>query len=134
MIIKHKDFEVGDVVIRTEGVLHCGTYIYTHAICVSLEPFTLISDSGDMLWLNVPIKKCKALCKADKAIRKAAMKRWARSHVMTDNCEHEWKVVHDWIGDSDVVNGTCDISYLKCIHCEEVDYDTQTEEYERDEI
>lgn len=66
MILKTKDFEVGDVVIRIDGVLHCGTYIYTHAICVSLEPFILVSDSGDILWCKVPIEECKALCKADK--------------------------------------------------------------------
>ena len=47
------EFNVGDVLVPkqfTETPLHCGTGYYSHAICVSQDPFIMVSESGDMLW------------------------------------------------------------------------------------
>jgi hypothetical protein len=47
---------VGDVAVPNrqsviEGrFLRCGSGRYTHAIVGSVEPFVLVSDSGDMVW------------------------------------------------------------------------------------
>lgn len=47
---------IGDVAVpNRESViegrfLHCGSGRYTHAIVGSVEPFILVSDSGDMVW------------------------------------------------------------------------------------
>ena len=40
-----------------------------------------------------------------------------------NDCNHKWEVVHDWIGDQNVVNGTQHFSYWLCRKCDE-----QTEE------
>jgi len=31
--------------------------------------------------------------------------------------DHDWKEVHDWGGDPDVVHGTFNIDYLECRQC-----------------
>jgi len=43
---------VGSIVkpIDQRNVLHCGSGTYPYAICVSLNPFILISEEGDMRW------------------------------------------------------------------------------------
>ena len=35
-----------------------------------------------------------------------------------DQCEHEWRFVRDWYGDSNVVNGTADCSFYRCDKCD----------------
>ncbi len=57
----------GDVVIPIKGrsVLRCGSGEYTHAICVQVEPFILVSQDADMLWsATVEADKFTALCQA----------------------------------------------------------------------
>ncbi len=43
---------VGDVMVSRPGrdPLVSGCEFYTHAICVSLDPFVLVSQEGDMMW------------------------------------------------------------------------------------
>jgi hypothetical protein len=52
-----KKMYIGDIVVPKnpkEGViLRCGSYVYTHAVCVSVDPFTLVSPEGDMTWYNL---------------------------------------------------------------------------------
>ena len=32
-------------------------------------------------------------------------------------CSHKWELVPDWIGDPNVIHGTMDASYWRCIQC-----------------
>lgn len=72
--------KVGDVVVSKHGPysghLCCGTGIYTHAIVVSLEPFALVSEEGDMLWTQVSLDEVVALCQASKEVQDMAFARW----------------------------------------------------------
>lgn len=43
-------------------------------------------------------------------------------------CDHKRKLVHDWIGDQNVINGTQHFSYLECTVCGETDEDTSKHE------
>lgn len=36
--------------------------------------------------------------------------------------DHEWRVVLDWGGDSDIIGGTYDCSFWRCNRCGEEDY------------
>lgn len=60
--------KIGDVVTTHPSYrgprLYCGSGIYTHAICVSVDPFILVSEQGDMLWQKVPMGEVQALCQA----------------------------------------------------------------------
>jgi hypothetical protein len=38
-------------------------------------------------------------------------------------CNHKWELIHDWIGDQNVINGTQHFSYWLCKKC-----DAQSEE------
>lgn len=70
--------QIGDVVVSTDQnyPLHCATQIYTHAICVSVDPLVLASESGDMRWQStLDSSRLLALCKADKSIVGEAMRR-----------------------------------------------------------
>ncbi len=68
---------IGDVVITNRGEypLMSGCSYYTHAICVSLDPFILVSELGDMKWSCVNEYHFTALCQAHPDIVKRAMKR-----------------------------------------------------------
>lgn len=63
---------IGDVVIpRTHGtIFRSGCSVYSHAICVSVDPLILISEHGDMRWNNMEMSEVKSLCKADDKIIK----------------------------------------------------------------
>lgn len=37
---------------------------------------------------------------------------------------HTWRFVADWYGDADVVNGTADCSFRRCMVCGEEDHET----------
>jgi hypothetical protein len=44
---------IGDIVVPKPGsskVLHCATSIYENAVVGFLDPFVLVSQSGDMVW------------------------------------------------------------------------------------
>jgi hypothetical protein len=46
-----RKFYPGDLVVPINGkVLHCGTMPYPDAVVVSIDPFVLVSQSGDMVW------------------------------------------------------------------------------------
>lgn len=72
----------GDVVIpaNNQVVLACGSGIYTHAICVSVEPYVMISEEGDMRWDKEDPWDYIALCRADAKIVKVAMKRFKEGY------------------------------------------------------
>ncbi len=77
--------KVGDVVINREGpwsnkgaALRSGAEHYTHAICVSVEPFAMVSQEGDMLWTQQDPENLLALCEASPAAAEKAMARWAK--------------------------------------------------------
>lgn len=44
--------KVGDILVDKDNIgrLCCGSGIYPYAICVSIEPFAMVSEEGDMLW------------------------------------------------------------------------------------
>jgi len=48
--------EVGDLVEpdpnQTNDIFHCGTGRYATAVVVSLDPFIMVSLSGEMMWLR----------------------------------------------------------------------------------
>ena len=80
--------KVGDVVVPKTGaynttwtqgqtfVLHCGSGVYNHAIVARLEPFTLISESGDMMWTaTVKPEYFTVLCQASAEIIERVMQR-----------------------------------------------------------
>jgi hypothetical protein len=49
-----------------------------------------------------------------------------------EECDHDWKVIDDWEGDSDIPNGTRDFSYLRCRICGEENYELDPEDYRLD--
>lgn len=69
--------EVGDVVIRKDRTqLRSGCASYSVAVVISLEPFALASELGDMLWQStVQADDFESLCRAPSAWREAAMRR-----------------------------------------------------------
>lgn len=75
--------KVGDVVISRDGpwstksplVSGCG--MYTHAICVSVEPFVLVSEEGDMMWSCLNPANYVGLCEAHPYVSRAAFARYA---------------------------------------------------------
>lgn len=46
--------------------------------------------------------------------------------------EHEWEYVADWEGDPGVVNGTHDISFLRCASCGAENHDLDPNDYRPD--
>jgi hypothetical protein len=75
---------VGDVVIQRDGPwsskapLVCGSGMYTHAICVSVEPFVLVSEEGDMMWSCLKPDQYVGLCEASTSARRLAFDRFNR--------------------------------------------------------
>ncbi len=74
--------EVGDVVVGANGQtwehLYSGCERYTHAICVSVEPFILISERGDMRWSTRKIEDFVSTGKAPSDVFKICMDRLKR--------------------------------------------------------
>jgi len=75
---------VGYVVISRDGPwsskspLVCGSGMYTHAICVSVEPFVCVSEEGDMMWSCLTQSNYVGLCQAHPKATKAAFARYER--------------------------------------------------------
>lgn len=69
---------VGDVVIAKSHAdpLACGSGIYTHAICVSVDPLVVISEGGDMMWSHKAPYDLVALCEASQKAQANALRRW----------------------------------------------------------
>lgn len=74
--------QVGDVMVPREGpesgYLCCGSGTYTHAILVSVEPFVMVSQEGDMMWTCATPSNYVALCRAHPDDAKAAFDRFHR--------------------------------------------------------
>ena len=74
--------KIGDVMVPLEGpssgYLCCGSGEYTHAILVSVDPFVMVSEEGDMVWYNATPSNYVALCQAHSKVTKAAFKRFER--------------------------------------------------------
>lgn len=72
---------VGSIVvpISYDYVLACGSGIYNHAIVVSVNPFVLISEEGDMMWDTDPHPEgYRSIGTAAPSVKKAAFARWKR--------------------------------------------------------
>ena len=71
--------KVGYVAVPTDSrdPLFCGSGLYTHAIIVSVDPFVMVSEEGDMLWRKRNPSTITPLCLAHKSATKAAFERWA---------------------------------------------------------
>lgn len=68
---------IGDVVTAVPGFyLRCGSGVYTHAVVVSLDPFVLVSESGDMMWYHVSPTNVVSHGEAPEHMFQAAMDRW----------------------------------------------------------
>ena len=71
--------QIGDVVIPAEGGSPLsGSVRYTHAICVSVEPFILISEKADMRWSCRESDSVVALCQVHPDILARCMDRLNR--------------------------------------------------------
>lgn len=78
--------QVGDVVIpqrdkrtgREVFQLASGSSYYRHAIVVSIDPFVLVSQHGDMLWsATVRSEDFQAICQVHPDIMDRCVKRYA---------------------------------------------------------
>jgi len=71
--------EVGDIVVSAKGptdpILVTGSDYYDHAVCVSVNPFILISKTGDMRWSNKNADDFVSRGKASSVVLKTCMKR-----------------------------------------------------------
>ncbi len=74
--------EVGDVVVAANGqtteLLFSGCDRYMCAVCVSVNPFILISERGDMRWSTKNIEDFVSTCKAPSDVFKICMDRLKR--------------------------------------------------------
>lgn len=84
--------KIGDVVIPASPKypFACGTGTYTHAICMWVDPFVLISDWGDMVWTHLEPERCIALCLADSSVRKMCEDRMKRDGDLQDYIKYWW--------------------------------------------
>lgn len=73
---------LGDVMVPRDGpfsgYLACGSGIYTHAILVSIDPFVMVSEQGDMLWSCAKQENYVALCQASIEARERAFARYTK--------------------------------------------------------
>ena len=73
------NFKIGQIVVAidvSKTPLHCGSGMYPCAICVSVEPFVLVSESGDMMWTQHNPDNFVAKGMADLAVIRTAMERY----------------------------------------------------------
>ena len=61
------------------------------------------------------------------------------AHCDECRCAHTWEYVRDWMGDSNVINGTADCSFWRCTECGEESerapdgWEEDRREYERED-
>jgi len=69
--------KVGDVVERKDGsLLRSGAQTYFNVVCVSVDPFTLVSGGADMMWTTtVKPEQFKVVAKCPVDILEQCMKR-----------------------------------------------------------
>jgi len=70
--------KIGDKVVGTFGrhLLYCGSGFYPYAIVVSLDPFVMISEKGDMLWTQQDPEDFEPIGKVSKV--KVKRLKWKR--------------------------------------------------------
>ena len=77
-------FKIGQIIVPIDDYktpLHCGSGMYPYAICVSVEPFVLVSESGDMMWSQHNPDNFVAKGMADLAVIRTAMERYIGSQT-----------------------------------------------------
>jgi hypothetical protein len=91
--------KIGDKVIPIDSkcVLHCGTGTYPHAICVSVEPFILISEEGDMRWDKQKIQDYTSLGLVSSDIWKVCMERFNRDIANKTQIKKTYESIIDLI-------------------------------------
>jgi hypothetical protein len=79
MLIGFCDMKVGDIVIARDGntlnKLFSGAECFTHAICVSVEPFILISEDASMRWSAKDVDDFVGLTRAHPEVFEHCMER-----------------------------------------------------------
>lgn len=75
--------KIGDVCVTNDiqYPLVSGASYYLFAICVSVEPFIMVSEEGDMKWSCRDIGTVTALCQAHPDVVKVAMDRLDRDNA-----------------------------------------------------
>lgn len=78
--------QVGDVAVpsvdsvREGRFFHCGSGRYSHAIVGSVDPFVLVSSSGDMVWSKTwEPHQCEFLCQASEEVQANVKRRLAKT-------------------------------------------------------
>jgi len=71
--------KIGDILVKNDGYLTSGCFVYTHAILVSLSPFVMVSEGGDMLWSCEKPKNFHVIGVGSEEETRAAFARWDRS-------------------------------------------------------
>lgn len=74
--------QVGDVAVPNREslidgrFLHCGSGRYSHAIVGCVEPFVLVSSTGDMVWTTTwKPEQLEFLCQASDEVKEIVQKR-----------------------------------------------------------
>lgn len=78
-----EDIKPGDLVAYKSGagVLACGSGYYMHAVVASINPFRLVSTSGDMMWTaTVEIENFEKTGEADRETLLAVLDRFSREY------------------------------------------------------
>lgn len=86
----------GDIVLAAanKDPLHCGSSVYPFAICVSVDPFVLVSSSGDMLWSNKDPNSVYSLhCRVHPDDAKAAFARYEKEVALKTTTDKKEKVL-----------------------------------------
>lgn len=76
--------KVGDVVVPVDFLrdpFRSGAEWYSHAIVVSVDPFVMVSERGDMLWSERSTHTVVVLCQADPKIVDVALDRFRRDYA-----------------------------------------------------
>lgn len=69
--------KVGDVIVaKSHEALARGSVVYSHAICVQVDPLVLVSQEGEMVWRRKQQFQVVALCQASAAASKKAFERF----------------------------------------------------------
>lgn len=74
------ELAIGDLVAAADPgqPLCCGSGVYSAAVVVSVEPFVLVSEEGDMLWRHFPRSATRRMGHASTNAKRAAMDRFKR--------------------------------------------------------
>lgn len=91
--------KVGDVVVARGGPaarkLYCGSGLYDYAICVSVEPFVMVSAAGDMMWTTMEPREFVGLCQAHPDIVAVAVARYETDQKQEQEQEEERRRIRE---------------------------------------